>query len=324
MDGIWRLRATVLTLAGVLAVHQGRYLFCTATREHELAAVHRYLLWLIPAVGVLLFLAAAQFLARLGREGAGAALPTGRVLWLLTSGVLLGAFIGQESLEEVFAEGHLPAAIDLASGGGWTAIGVLPAGVASAHVTLQPNEAPAGTFKRLDVRVPNERDDASTTKVQVKFPPGMARLAQPVEAFGEQHDEQVDTVTFTARGKGIAPGQFQDFGLSVGVPDKPNTRLTFKALQTYSSGETVRWIGAPDADTPAPQVKLTADTSDPAMASHGSSSGTAATPTAAASSGADDDGSGTSTVSVIALIVGGLGLVAGLAGVAAARRPRTA
>ena len=134
---------------------------------------------------------------------------------------------------------------------------------------------PAGAFKRLDVRVPNERDDASTTKVEVKFPPGflsvshepvpgwdvkvkLAKLAEPVEFFGEERTERVDTVTFTARGKGVRPGQFQDFGLSVALPDKPGTSLTFKAVQTYSGGEVVRWIGAAGSDEPAPQVKLTA------------------------------------------------------------------
>ena len=54
------------------------------------------------------------------------------------------------------------------------------------------------------------------------------------------------------------PGQFQDFGLSAQIPDKPGTKLTFKALQTYEGGEVVRWIGAPDSDEPAPQVTVTA------------------------------------------------------------------
>ena len=49
----------------------------------------------------------------------------------------------------------------------------LPA-AAGAHVTLQPTEAPAGGFARLDVRVPNERDDAATRKVAVQMPPGFA------------------------------------------------------------------------------------------------------------------------------------------------------
>ena len=162
----------------------------------------------------------------------------------------------------------------------------LPA-VAPAHVTLQPNEVPAGGFKRLDVRVPNERDDASTKKVQVQFPAGflsvsyqpvpgwsakvkLAKLDKPVEFFGEERTERVDTITFSTAGKGIAPGQFQDFGISVAVPDKAGSTLTFKAIQTYSGGEVVRWIGAPDSEQPAPQVKLVAAPAADAAA-HGSS-----------------------------------------------------
>ena len=41
------------------------------------------------------------------------------------------------------------------------------------------------------------------------------------------------------------------------MPDsKAGTLLTFKALQTYSNGEVVRWIGNPTADAPAPQVLI--------------------------------------------------------------------
>ena len=47
----------------------------------------------------------------------------------------------------------------------------LPA-VAAAHVTVQPEELPAGTFTRMDVRVPTERDDAGTVKVDVELPDG--------------------------------------------------------------------------------------------------------------------------------------------------------
>jgi periplasmic copper chaperone A len=50
---------------------------------------------------------------------------------------------------------------------GAAAMLVAPA-AAQAHVTLQPNTAAAGGYTRLDVRVPNERDDASTTKVEVR------------------------------------------------------------------------------------------------------------------------------------------------------------
>lgn len=55
-------------------------------------------------------------------------------------------------------------------------VAVLAAPAAMAHVTLQPKQAPAGGFARLDVRVPNESDDAATTKVRVQFPPGFASV----------------------------------------------------------------------------------------------------------------------------------------------------
>ena len=214
------------------------------------------------------------------------------------------------------------------------ALAALPA-TAAAHVTLQPNEVPAGEFKRLDVRVPNERDDASTTRVQVKFPPGFifvshepvpgwetrvrtVALDEPIEVFGEEQTERVDTVTFSTDGRGIRPGQFQDFGLSVGLPDEPGATLTFRALQTYSSGEVVRWIGAPDSDEPAPQVRLTAAEPE-ATATAG---GGAAESESAAARSSGDDGGGGDALAVTALVVGGLGLLAGLAGFLAARRAR--
>ena len=141
-----------------------------------------------------------------------------------------------------------------------------------------PSQVPAGGFARLDVRVPNERDDAATEKVEVQMPDGflfvsyepvegwsvdvkIEKLDEPAEAFGEEITEQVDTVTFTADSPdaAIQPGQFRDFGLSVGMPEDAaaGETLTFPAIQTYDNGEVVRWIGAPDAEEPAAQVTLT-------------------------------------------------------------------
>jgi uncharacterized protein YcnI len=201
---------------------------------------------------------------------------------------------------------------------------------AGAHVTLQPEEVTAGDFTRLDVRVPNERDNASTTKVEVRFPPGflsvstepepgwnaeiaMRKLDKPVEQFGERVTEEVDRVTLTAQGEAnaIGPGQFRDFGLSVGVPDKPGATLKFPAVQTYSSGEVVRWIGPEDAESPAPQVQLTAA---------GAEAGGSQAVQQQAPAGDDDDDGGSNTLSIIALIVGIAGLAAGLAALFTRRR----
>ena len=217
--------------------------------------------------------------------------------------------------------------------------------VAQAHVTLQPKTAAAGAYVVENVRVPNETDDAVTTKVAVQFPDGFAsasyqavpgwavkvvkeKLATPVKTDDGEITEGVKSITWTATSKadGIAPGQFQDFPLSVQVPGKAGDTLTFKALQTYSDGTVARWIGAPDADKPAPQVQVTAAVDDhhagAAPAAPAAATGTATTENtsapAVAPGGTDDSDS--NTLAIIALIVGALGLLAGGAGLASARR----
>jgi periplasmic copper chaperone A len=198
----------------------------------------------------------------------------------------------------------------------------LPAS-AGAHVTLQPDEAPAKAFVVEDVRVPNEEESANTTKVVVQFPDGFAEVSfQPVPGWnvktkkaklakpittdeGDKLTEQVSQVTWS--GGKIAPGQFQDFPVSVQMPDKAGSSLTFKALQTYDNGKVVRWIGAPDSEEPAPQVKVTSASGDQAAA---------ATP---AASTEESDGD-SKALPIIALIVGALGLLAGGAALLSRRR----
>src|SRR4051812_11422713 len=159
-----------------------------------------------------------------------------------------------------------------------TAVAVLavPA-AAQAHVTVQPNQAPAGAFTVLDVRVPTERDNASTKRIDVRFPTGFAsasyqpvpgwrvrvimkKLATPIQTDDGPITEGVSRMIWSRRRSrgGIKPGQFQDFPISVQIPGKAGDKLTFKAVQTYSNGEVVRWIGAPGSDEPAPQVTVTA------------------------------------------------------------------
>jgi len=204
---------------------------------------------------------------------------------------------------------------------------VLPA-AAGAHVTVQPQQVPAGASTVLAVRVPNERDDASTVKVDVRLPPGFVsasweampgwsvravkqKLSKPIQTDDGPIDEQVGEIVWTASSKkaGIQPGEFRDFPLSVTMPGKAGQTLTFKALQTYSNGEVVRWIGAPDADEPAPTVQLTA-------ARQQATARPAPAPAPAAAS--SDDGS--NGLSIVALVLGALGLLAGIAALVTARR----
>ena len=222
------------------------------------------------------------------------------------------------------------------------AAALLAPAAAQAHVTLQPNTAAAGGFTRLDVRVPNERDDAGTTKVDVQLPPGfiaasyepvpgwdvkvtIGKAEEPIDAGdGLKSDTQVSRITWTGDGKQgiVKPGEFQDFGLSLKMPDgEAGEQLTFKALQTYEGGEVVRWIGPEDADEPAPIVTLTAGSEGGGHGAPGASAGGGSQePAAPASAPAAADDDGTDTLTIVALIVGALALIAALGALAAARR----
>jgi uncharacterized protein YcnI len=209
---------------------------------------------------------------------------------------------------------RLPAAV-LAAG----LITVLAAAPALAHVTVNPSEAAKGGFQELSFRVPNEKDGATTTKVEVNFPTGTpipfvsvkatpgwtyqvekAKLAKPVQSDDGEVTEAVSRITWS--GGSIKAGEYQDFDVSAGpLPDAG--QLVFKALQTYSDGEVVRWIqessGGEEPENPAPVLKLTAGDAAPA----------AATAPAGTVTAADFDA--VKRNSEVALIVGAFGLAAG-------------
>ncbi|MER6535591.1 YcnI family protein [Streptomyces sp900105755] len=207
---------------------------------------------------------------------------------------------------------------------------------AFAHVSVQPEGTAAkGGYAVIDFKVPNERDNASTTKIEVNFPADhpiasvmpqpmagwkidvtKSKLAKPLEMHGEKIDQAVTKVTWTAEDKGIEPGYFQKFPLSVGALPENTDELVFKAVQTYSNKEVVRWIevqqkGQDEPENPAPVLTLSAATDD----HHGSTTAedTAARTETTASS--DDSGSSSGT-DTTARVLGVAGIAVGAAGVA--------
>ena len=157
---------------------------------------------------------------------------------------------------------------------------------AAAHVTVGSSNAVQGGYGTVTFKVPNESDQASTTKLEVTLPadapvasvsvrpvPGWtavtekSKLATPLEAEGSQITETVSKITWTASGDAaIKPGQFQMFDVSMGrLPKTP--QMVFKALQTYSDGTIVRWIDEPttngtEPENPAPVLTLAAAAGD--------------------------------------------------------------
>lgn len=156
---------------------------------------------------------------------------------------------------------------------------------AFAHVTVHPETMPAGSGDiELTFRVPNERDNANTVGLQVFFPSNIPLLtvnvlpipgwigkvttqtpSKPIQSADGPVNQVVTDITWTATGGGIAPGQYQDFDISAGQAPLQPGAVTFKTLQTYSSGEVVRWIQVAtnqnaNPDTPAPVLTLTSPT----------------------------------------------------------------
>jgi uncharacterized protein YcnI len=114
---------------------------------------------------------------------------------------------------------------------------------ATAHVTVLPERSRPGETADLTFRVPNERDAASTVRVDVFLPKDVpAKVASP----DGWTDAVLDTgeVRWTAdAGTAINPGRTEDFKVTLGpLPDKP--QIVFKALQHYADGQVVRSTSA--------------------------------------------------------------------------------
>ncbi|MEU3910636.1 MULTISPECIES: YcnI family protein [unclassified Streptomyces] len=211
-------------------------------------------------------------------------------------------------------------------------------GTAFAHVSVQPGDAPKGGYATINFKVPNERDNASTTQLEVNFPvdqpltsvmpqdiPGWTstvektKLDKPLSVHGKQVNEVVTKVTWT--GGKIEPGKFQQFPVSVGKLPENADKMVFKAIQTYDNNEVVRWIeeskeGAPEPQTPAPVLKLTA-----AKGGDGHDDAKPAADAKNAGKDADkdakhDEAAATSGSDTTARALGIAGIVLGLGGVA--------
>jgi uncharacterized protein YcnI len=228
------------------------------------------------------------------------------------------------------------------------ACALLPA-AARAHVSLHPNAIPQGAYVTTYVRVPNEADHANISSVKIKLPNGVLsalgdpppgwsfkaksrRLATPIKTDDGVVTTQVTEVDFT--GGHTPPGQFANLPLTLSLPDsaKQGSVLSFPTVQTYSNGEVVRWIDpSADDEHPAPTIDITAsgtadlditggDAGPPAklpvdLAGLNGSTASSAPATITRTIVKHD----TSTLSIIALIVGALGLAAGLGAFARSR-----
>jgi periplasmic copper chaperone A len=172
------------------------------------------------------------------------------------------------------------------------------AGVASAHAHISPPVGLANESQVYTLAVPTEKEDSQTTQVELTVPegfgidsfvpsPGWKRALQQT---GEGENAVIQKVTWS--GGSVPTGEDAAFSF-LASPSSSKT-YTFQVRQTYADGSVVDWSGPESSDAPAPTME--------AVSSIG--------------------GGGSSTLAIIALVVGVIGVVlAGVALLSGGRRP---
>ena len=164
-----------------------------------------------------------------------------------------------------------------------------------AHAEISPPEAKSGNLQLFTLAVPTEKEDVTTTKVELTPPSGFAidsfvptgGWKRQVQESGSGESSVIQKVTWTG---GRVPTDEDAVFQFLASPDSDKA-YTFAVRQTYSDGSVVDWTGPESSDTPAPRVE--------AVSSLGGSGGN-------------------STLAIVALAVAGVAVV--LAGAALATR----
>ena len=169
---------------------------------------------------------------------------------------------------------------------------------ASAHAIVSPAVAKSKVLQQFTLSVPTEKEGLTTTKIELTVPSGFAidsfepasdGWQQQVKSTGSGEEAVVQTVTWT--GGKVPTGQDSVFRFNASTSGSKT--YVFHVRQTYSDGKVVDWSGPESSDTPAPRVK--------AVSSLG--------------------GGGTSTLAIVALILGAVALVVAVAGLVGRSRP---
>jgi uncharacterized protein YcnI len=130
-----------------------------------------------------------------------------------------------------------------------------------AHAVVFPKASAPGAYERYVLRVPNERNIA-TTKVEMRFPTDVR-----VTSFSDVPGWQLEVLRDSASRivgavwtGSLAPERFMEFPF-VAVNPKTGTEVHWPAYQTYANGEKVEWTGAEGSKSPASVTTLSASAS---------------------------------------------------------------
>jgi uncharacterized protein YcnI len=167
-------------------------------------------------------------------------------------------------------------------------IAVIVPASASAHARVSPAVSVSGKLQLYSLAVPTEKSGLTTSKIVMTVPSGFGidSFAPPpvgwhmsVAQTGSGDSAVVTRVTWTG---GHTPTGEDSLFQFLAQPSSAKT-YTFQVEQTYSDGSIVNWSGPESSAAPAPTIE------------------------AATSLG----GGGVSVLTIIALVIGVLGLLAG-------------
>jgi uncharacterized protein YcnI len=156
-------------------------------------------------------------------------------------------------------------------------LALMPA-LARAHSTADPSEGAAGDYLRTAFRVTHGCKGSATTAVTIRIPEGVLQakpmpkagwtietktrsLDTPVDSgHGFKIREAVTEVTWS--GGRLENAHFDEFVLSMRLPNKPGATLYFPMVQTCEKGSN-NWTGIPaagqkwgDLPEPAPYIAV--------------------------------------------------------------------
>ena len=160
------------------------------------------------------------------------------------------------------------------------AFGVPFGSAALAHVVTDPGEASPGSYFRTAFRVTHGCHGSPTIAVTVRVPEGVlsvkpqpkpgwtielrTRPVDPPIKGPHGHDVRETVSEVTWRGGLLPDAHFDEFALSMRLPDQPGATLYFPVVQTCEHGVN-NWTTIPapgqkrsDVPEPAPSVRLRA------------------------------------------------------------------
>ncbi len=165
-------------------------------------------------------------------------------------------------------------------------LGLVAVAGASAHARMSPSVSLANELQLYSLAIPTEKANAVTKKIVLTLPkgfsidsfvpsPGWKRVEQ---STGSGDNAVVTQVTWTG---GHVPTEEDSLFQFLAQPSAAGT-YTFHVQQTYSDGSIVDWSGPESSAAPAPTIDVVSSV-----------------------------GGGTSTLTIVALVLGALGLLVG-------------